>query len=230
MIEEPPLLRVLTRASRTRPTTAQIEAFEGVQTGHICDAMGGHGALDLSIKPLAGVPQTICGPALTADCGPADILALLGALNEVEQGDVIVQATGGWLGCASVGDMVSGMARNGGAAGIVTDGCARDLPGIQALGFPVFAAGITPNSPYGKGPGAVGFPVQIGGRHVASGDMIVGDQDGVVAVPFEDLDQVIAALEGVRSGEAGLEQKVKAGLAVPDDIRDLMASDQVERL
>jgi len=164
---------------------------------------------------------------LTADCGPADILALLAALSEVQTGDVLVQATSGWTGCAGIGDMVSGMAKNGGAAGVVTDGCARDLPGIQALDFPVFCAGLNPNSPYGKGPGTVGHPVLVGGRQVDSGDMIVGDQDGVVVVPFAQIDEVLVALEGVRSAEEGLEALVKDGLSVSDDIKELVAGDQV---
>jgi len=125
--------------------------------------------------------------------------------------------------------MVSGMAKNGGAAGVVTDGCARDLPGIQALDFPVFCAGLNPNSPYGKGPGTVGHPVLVGGRQVDSGDMIVGDQDGVVVVPFAQIDEVLVALEGVRSAEEGLEALVKDGLSVSDDIKELVAGDQVSR-
>jgi len=229
MIEAPPLLKILGRGSRDRPTPRQIEALRGAQTGHLCDAMGGMGALDPVIKPLAGVPHALCGPAVTADCGPADILALLAALTELEPGDVLVQATGGWTGCAGIGDMVSGMAQNGGAAGVVTDGYARDLPGIQALDFPVFCAGLNPNSPYDKGPGAVGHPVLVGGRYVASGDMIVGDQDGVVVVPFAQIDPVIAALDGVRAAEVGLEAEVRSGLAAPQDIRDLVAGPDVVR-
>ena len=229
MIEEPPLLRVLSVASRQRPTQAQIKGFEGAQTGHVCDAMGGIAALDPSIKPLPGVPDGLCGPALTADCGPADILALTGALSEIQPGDVIVQATGGWMGCASIGDMVSGMAQNAGASGVVTDGCVRDLPGIQALDFPVFAAGISPNSPFSKGPGAIGHPVLCGGRQVASGDMVIGDQDGVVIVPFSQIDAVLTALKDVRDAEAVMEKKVRAGMAVPEKIEELMSGPQVVR-
>ena len=229
MIEEPPLLRILTRSSRNRPTAQQIEAFRGAQTGHVCDAMGGIGAMDMAIKPLPGVPNAICGPALTADCGPAEIKALLASMTEVERGDVLVQATGGWTGCAGIGDLVSGMAKNAGAAGIVTDGCARDLPGIVALSLPVFAAGITPNSPYNKGPGSIGYPVLCGGQQVGSGDMIVGDQDGVVVVPFDQIDAVLTALQAVRAAEADLEAKVKGGLSVMDGIADLVASDAVAK-
>jgi len=229
MIEEPPLLRILTRGSRNRPTEAQIKAFEGAQTGHICDALGGQGAMDMGVKPLVGTPHSLCGPALTADCGPRDILALLTALGEMDPGDVVMQSTGGWTGCAGIGDMVSGMAKNGGAAGVVTDGCARDLPGIQALDFPLFCRGLSPNSPYSKGPGSVGYPVMMGGVEVSSGDMIVGDQDGVVVVPFAKIDEVIAALEDVRAAETALEHQVKDGLIRADDITDLANGPQTAR-
>ena len=229
MIEEPPLLRILGRGSRVRPTLAQIEAFRGVPTGHLCDAMNGLGAMGHHIKPLPGVPRKLCGPALTADCGPADILALLGALTEIDPGDVVMQSTGGWMGCASAGDLVSGMIKNCGGAGLVTDGCVRDVAGIQEVGMPVFCAGVTPNSPYGKGPGAVGYPVEMAGRHVVSGDMIVGDADGVVVVPFGDIHRVLATLEGVRSAEASLEAEVKGGLKFADAVRDLVEGDQTDR-
>ena len=191
MIEEPPLLRILTAPKRNRPTPQQIAAFRDVPSGNICDAMGGNGALDMAIKPLPGLPERFCGPALTADNGPADILGLAGALEEAMPGDVIVNAVDGWQGCAALGDMVVGMAKNGGVAALVTDGPARDLAGIVPHGLPVFATGLNPNSPYGKGPGKVGYPVHIGGRRVASGDIVVGDRDGVVVVPFDEIDRII---------------------------------------
>lgn len=230
MIEAPPSLRILTQTSRNRPTKSQVDAFFGCQTGHVTDAMNGVGALDLAIKPLPGTPRSICGPALTADCGPADILALLAALTEVQQGDVLIVATAGWQGCAAFGDMVSYMAKNCGAAGLVADGPARDLAGIQNVGIPAFATGLNPNSPHDSGPGAVGYPVQMGGRQISSGDMIIGDQDGVVVVPYAQIDAVIERLKGVRAAEAELEAKVKAGLKVPDAVIDLVQSDVVERL
>ena len=229
MIEEPPLIRLLTSGSRNRPVPEQISAFEGVQTGMICDAMNGSGALDARIKPLPGVPMQMVGPALTADCGPADIMALLCVLDEVTPGDVIVSTVAGHQACAAVGDMVAGQAKNGGAAGIVTDGPARDIKGIRDVGLPVFATGLTPNSPMNKGPGLVGHPINIGGRHVESGDMVIGDEDGVVIVPFAQIDAVIAQLDNVRAAEAKREAEVKNGLVAPDGIKALMRSTQTQR-
>lgn len=229
MIEEPPLLRILTAPKRNRPTPQQIAAFRDVPTGNICDAMGGNGALDMALKPLPGLPERFCGPALTADNGPADILGLAGALEEAMPGDVIVNAVDGWQGCAALGDMVVGMAKNGGVAALVTDGPARDLAGIVPHGLPVFATGLNPNSPYGKGPGKVGYPVHIGGRRVASGDIVVGDRDGVVVVPFDEIDHIISALKAVQAAETALEAKVQGGLSTLEVFGDLLRSSRTCR-
>lgn len=228
MIEEPPKLTINTK--RNRPTADQIAAFQDVPTGFICDAMSGYGALDPVIKPLPGLPTAMAGPALTCHSGPEDILSLLAALSELTPGDVIVNATGAWRGCAAIGDRVSGMAKNAGAAGTVTDGMARDLPGIVEVGLPLFAAGLNPNSPFTKGPGSVGLPVDIGGRHIESGDMIIADQDGVVHVPFVRIDQVIESLKAIKQLESELDAEVSKGLKVPEAIVELTKGPQTRRI
>ena len=230
MIEEPPVLTIHRR--RNRPSAAQLEALRDRPLGFVVDAMGGQGALSHEIAPLApgALSMRFCGVALTCDCGPADILALLAGLTEVEAGDVLVVATGGWRGCAAAGDRVTGMARNGGAVALVTDGLVRDFDGIVEVGLPVFCAGLTPNSPYGKGPGTVGAPVVIGGVSVSSGDVILGDRDGVVVVPFDRLDAVIAEVARVGELEAALDARVAEGLTAPPSIVDLVASDAVRRV
>jgi len=107
------------------------------------------------------------------------------------------------------------MARNCGAVAFVTDGCVRDIPGLREVGLPCFALGVTPNSPASEGPGTVGFPVVLAGAAIATGDILVGDQDGVVVVPFERIDEVLVRLDAVRTAEAELDAKVKAGLRLP---------------
>lgn len=228
MIKDPPILRI--RRDFQRPPVDLVRAFTGAMTGHVVDAQGGSGALDWRIKPLGTEPQGFCGVALTCDCGPADNLALFAALDVAKPGDVIMAATGSHMGCAVTGDLLAGMARNCGAAAIVTDGAVRDVPGIIAVGLPVCCAGVTPNSPVRNGPGTVGLPVVIGGVAVASGDIIVGDADGVVVIPLQRAGAVARQLADVRSAEASLEAKVKGGLRIPDFITQLLASDRVENL
>lgn len=212
MIDEAPRIRYLTVV---RPAAALVDALRGTPTGFVVDALGGSGALDYRIKPAIAEQAACCGVALTCDAGPADNLALLAALESVLPGDVLVAATGNYAGCAVAGDLVIGMARNGGAVGFVTDGCVRDLPGIRSVGLPCYCVGVTPNSPARSGPGTVGFPVTIAGHPVASGDVIVADQDGVVVVPQGRLHDVIARLPAIREAEVEMERAVREGLRVP---------------
>ncbi|MBD3678778.1 MAG: RraA family protein [Rhodobacteraceae bacterium] len=225
MIEEPPVLTI-TRTPR-RPSAAQIEAFQGVPTGFVVDALKGGAALDRAIRPMLDQKEPVAGPALTVDCGPADIMATLAALKVVQPGDVVMVAFAGFQGCAAAGDRVCGMMKNNGAVGLVTDGPVRDHAGLSEVGLPVWATGLTPESPFTKGPGKVGFPVQIGGRQVETGDMIVADFDGVVVVPFDRIDEVIEALVHIRALEEELDQKVAEGLKIPPAIEELLASDAV---
>jgi 4-hydroxy-4-methyl-2-oxoglutarate aldolase len=213
MIEDPPLLQI--KRSFRRPKKSEIAAFEGLQTGYIADALGGRGALDYRIKPLAPLGKTLVGVALTCDCGPADNLALLGALHAARPGDVLMVATDTFTATAVTGDLVMGMARNRGIAGLVTDGMVRDVAGILTVGLPVYCAGVTPNSPARNGPGSVGLPIVMGGVAIDSGDLIVADNDGVVVVSRGRISEVLDKLPAIRKAEAELEAKVKAGLEVP---------------
>ena len=224
MIDDPPLLTI--KAGFQRPSEAQLQAFAGVSTGVVVDCLGGRGAVP--IKPVNSQQTVFSGVALTCDCGPADNFAVFAALKIAQPGDVIAVATGAYRPTAVIGDMVLGMAKNCGVNALVTDGFVRDTDGICAVGLPCFAAGVTPNSPARNGPGSAGLPVVFDDVVINSGDIIVGDADGIVVVPFERIDEVLAALPQVLEAEAALEAKVKGGLQLPDFVTDLLASDQVK--
>ena len=209
MIENPPVLTIH-RAHR-RPDRTLIEAFRGAHTSHLVDAMEGRGALDWRIKPLDPANANFTGPALTAHSYPADIFGMIGAAMEAEAGDVILCANEHYTGTAVIGDLAAGMMRNKGVAAFVTDGLARDRAGIVAAGLPLFAMGISPNSPASTGPGQVGAPVVLGGVQVSSGDIVVGDADGVVVIPLAQADMVLARLRAVQAAERAAEASVKAG-------------------
>jgi len=228
MIEEPPILTV--RRTFSRPTAAQVDAFRATQTGFVVDALDGRGGLDGAIKSVVAGQAQFCGVAVTCHCGPADNLAAFGALDIAGEGDVIVAATDGFMDTAVIGDRVMGMARNRGVAAFVTDGTVRDVAGIADVGLPCFAAGVTPNSPVCQGPGTVGQRVVLGGVAVESGDIVVGDGDGVVVVPFARIDQVIERLARVRELEAELDAKVADGLAMPANIAALLAGERIKEI
>jgi 4-hydroxy-4-methyl-2-oxoglutarate aldolase len=219
MIEDPPLLTI--RRRFPRPAPAEVDAFSGLPTGFVVDALGGSGALAAAVKPIGAIP-TLCGVALTCDPGPGDNLALFGAIGVAAPGDIVVAARHGFLGNAVTGDLVLGMMKNRGIAGFVTDGAVRDVAGIRDVGLPCFAAAVSPNSPSRAGPGSVGLPVVVGGVAVASGDIIIGDADGVVVVPQARIAAAIARLPSVRAAEAALDRKVRDGLTIPDFVQALI--------
>jgi 4-hydroxy-4-methyl-2-oxoglutarate aldolase len=209
MIENLPVLTI--HRGHRRPHAGLIDAFRGALTSHLADAMDGRGAVDWRIKPLDPANAQFTGPALTAHCYPADIHGMVGAAMEAEPGDVIMCANDQYTGTAVIGDLAAGMMRNKGVAAFVTDGLARDRAGILAAGLPVFALGISPNSPVSTGPGQVGAPVVLGGVQVCSGDIVVGDADGVVVVPLAQADTVLARLRAVQAAEKTAEEAVKSG-------------------
>lgn len=209
MIENPPQLTI--HRSHLRPSRALIEVFRGTPTSHLTDAMGGRGAVDWRIKPLDPGNASFAGPALTAHCYPADVFGMVAAALEAEPGDVIMCANEAYTGTAVIGDLAAGAMRNKGVAAFVTDGLARDRAGIVATGLPLFAMGISPNSPASSGPGQVGAPVLLGGVQVFSGDIVVGDADGVVVIPLAQAEAVIETLHKVKTAEKIAEAAIKTG-------------------
>jgi 4-hydroxy-4-methyl-2-oxoglutarate aldolase len=166
---------------------------------------------------------------MTCHCGPADNLALFGAMATAEAGDILVAATDAFTATSVTGDLLLGMAKNRGILGLVTDGLVRDLVGVLGVGLPVYCAGVTPNSPARNGPGTVGHTVTMGGVTIAPGDIVIGDNDGIVIIPLAQADSVLGKLKDVRAAEASLEAKVKAGLEVPDFVQAILQSDRVSR-
>jgi 4-hydroxy-4-methyl-2-oxoglutarate aldolase len=145
-------------------------------------------------------------------------------------GDIVVVATDGYQATAVAGDRMLGIARNNGVEGFVTDGCVRDVSGILKVGLPCFCTGITPNSPVCNGPATVGLRITIGGAIVESGDIILGDSDGVVVVPFAMIDKVIEDLKVVMKLEKELDAQVMEGLMTPSFIKELFESDKIKEI
>lgn len=228
MYETPPLLTI--KRPQRRPTEAQIASMQGVPSAVATDAMDGRGALAGSIRHLdrgRQLPKSVFGPALTAWSGAADLLALHACKKFVTRGDVVIAGVDGHQGCAVFGDALGGMLRNAGAAGVVTDGPVRDMEGIVRIGLPVWCTGTVPSTPYENGPGRIGLPLQIGGQQVDTGDMIVADLDGVVVVPFEEIDAVAERCARILAMEKEGERAVADGLVLPESIEKLLESDRI---
>ena len=133
---------------------------------------------------------------------PGDNLLVHAALNRAKAGDVIVVDAGGDLTNSIMGELMLAHARQSGVAGVVINGAVRDYGWIRSNSFPVYAAGVTHRGPYKHGPGEVNVPIAIDGMIIEPGDLILGDDDGVVCVPFDETEVVYAAANAKQQGEA----------------------------
>lgn len=220
-----PALRVF--LDTPRPPREAFEFLAGAPTGNICDAMDRFGAMDYQIRPLDAAMRVI-GIALTVRTRPGDNLALYKALDVARPGDVLVIATYDYTTGSTFGDIVVNIAKRKGIAGIVCDGLCRDASGIRAVGLPVFTRGLSPSSPQKDGPGEIGAPVSCGGLTVSSGDVIVGDEDGVVVVPLRDLEAIGERLQVVFQKEEKMLADVEAGVLMSDAVKALFEARGVE--
>jgi len=194
----------------TRPDGAVLEGFRRHDAAKIADVMRGAGVMHTSLKPLARGMRTV-GPAVTVLTRPGDVLFVLKASDVMRRGDILVIDAGGNAEVAAMGDRYATYLKHIGAAGIVVDGGCRDTAGIIELGLPTWARGQCIAVFGSVGPGAVNVPIQCGGVVVQPGDVIVGDDDGVVVVPREDASRVLALadehleeeLEWVRQIDSG---------------------------
>jgi 4-hydroxy-4-methyl-2-oxoglutarate aldolase len=219
-----PMLRV---RSFERPDPGLIERFRGVPTGFLVDALGRSGALDYRIGPIWNAGPFV-GSALTVQTSARDNLAPYAALKWARPGDVLIVETGDFDRAAVMGDIIIAMARNCGIVAVVTDGLVRDVEGIEAVGIPVYARGLTPNSPFKNGPGAIGFPVTVGGVVIEPGDLVLGDRNGVVVAPRARLEQALVGLEAVTAKEADMDRAVQDGLKLPNWLDQALADKGVE--
>ncbi|MEZ5843651.1 MAG: RraA family protein [Hyphomicrobiaceae bacterium] len=221
---EPDMLRI--RRDFARPPATEIAPFESAPSGWVVDAQGRRGALPHWIRPLTANVRFV-GPALTVRSRPVDNLAPYAALKYAKPGDVLVVATDGAETASVMGDILLAMARNAGIVAAVTDGLVRDIAGINQVGIPTFARGLTPNSPFKDGPGEVGYPVTLGDIAIEPGDLVVGDIDGIVIVPRGRVAAVGAELAAIAEKEARMEAAVAAGARYPAWLDDVLTSPRV---
>ena len=202
------------RRSFPRTSTATLERFRTASSGWIVDANGRRGALDWHIRPLTTATHFV-GTALTVHSRARDNLAPYAALAYAQPGDVLLISTESYEEASAAGDVLLGMARNAGIVALVTDGMVRDIDGLNAVGIPVFARGLTPNSPHKDGPGEIGLPIAIGGVIVNAGDLVVGDKDGVVVVARSMAETIANELEAVAGKEKTMDGWVRDGAKFP---------------
>ena len=174
-----------------RPDPGLVAEFRGLVAANISDVQGRQGTMDGRIKPIYTPTPVLCGPAVTVKARPGDNLVAFKAIELAQPGDVIVIAGGYDPNYTVWGGIMSSMAKAKGIAGVVTDGLVRDVAQTRDVGFPVFATGLTPTGPTKDGVGQLNTPVACGGVVVFPGDIVVGDEDGVVVVRKDEAAAVL---------------------------------------
>lgn len=166
-------------------TPAEIARWADVPVAVAVDQCREGGQIDPAIRPLrpAGQQPRLFGQAVTVRCEAPDFGAMLHVLDVIRPGQVLMIAAGGHRDTAMIGDILSGHLRAKGAAGLVCDGAVRDVATLAGWDdFPVFTRWITPRGPTGADRGAINGPVVIGGCTVHPGDLVIGDDDGLISL------------------------------------------------
>lgn len=196
---------------RTRKVTQEtVDRFRGVPVANISDCMSRMMAGGATLRPMHGGGY-LSGPALTVKTRPGDNLMIHKALDLAEPGDIIVVDAGGDLTNALIGELMVGYAARRGLGGMVINGAIRDSATLRAGSFPVYAAGVTHRGPYKDGPGEINVPIAIGGMVVHPGDLVVGDEDGLLCIPFDEVDTLYAEARKKTMGEAEIIANIQSG-------------------
>jgi len=202
------------RVDIERPNATALERARAFGSATLHEAGGKIGALPAAIKPaVAGF--TVCGPAVTVRSPPSDNVWLHRAMVAAQPGDILVVTVGGAYEHGYWGEIMSTAARAQHLGGLVIDGCVRDGAILGDVGFPVFARGLAIRGT-GKDFAATGwinFPLDVGEVTVNGGDLIVGDIDGVVAIPREHVDATLDAARAREEREVDVIRKLDAGVS-----------------
>ena len=186
---------------RNRKVDADTVAkFRKLPVANISDCMWRMTAGGAVLRPIhrGGV---LAGPAFTVKTRPGDNLMVHKAIDIAEPGDAIVVDGGGDLTNSLIGELMAAHAERRGIGGIVIYGAVRDYDALRGGTFPVYAAGVTHRGPYKDGPGEINVPIAIGGMVIEPGDLIVGDGDGIICVPYDATADVLQAAEAKHQAE-----------------------------
>ena len=178
-----------------RPDARLVAELAKMVTPHLSDSMERLYASGPQLRPMHKAGK-LAGAAFTVKTAPGDNLLVHKALDSARPGDVIVVDAGGFADHAIIGELM--MSR-------------RDSAEIGAGDYPVYACAVTHRGPYKNGPGEINVPIAIAGMPVMPGDIIVGDADGLVAVPQTQAERVLASAKAILEKETAAMREILAG-------------------
>lgn len=176
-----------------------IKEYEGIPAANIGDVLNRLYSMNSSIKPFNH--NRLIGNAFTVKVPDGDNLFIHQAIDLAKEGDILVVNAEGATNRAVFGEMMLDVVERKKLGGLIIDGCVRDIDAIRESTVPVYAIGVTPQGPYKHGPGEINVPISCGGQPVRPGDLLVGDDDGVVVIPSELVHDVLDDAKKKYQGE-----------------------------
>jgi len=198
------------------PAAHIVDAFRTMPVAAIGDAMSRNVGTYGLRQYHARLDTVLCGPAVTVRVRPGDNLMIHKALMMVQPGDVLVIDGGADVTQALVGGLMRTTCIAKQLGGLVIDGAVRDLLEWAEEGMPIFARGHTHRGPSKDGPGEINIPVSCAGMAVLQGDLIIGDADGVIAVPAAEAEDVLRRTHAHLEREAKIRETNRTGTADPE--------------
>lgn len=198
-----------------RPDAELIKSLARHGSATVHEAMGRIGAMTRDIKPLAR-GMKICGSAFTVKAQPGDNVMILKAIKESKPGDVIVVDCGRCVESGPFGELTAAECHTKGLGGFVTTGSVRDSAEIIEMGFPVFSSGLSIVGTVKESLGLINHPICAGGVIVNPGDVILGDDDGIVVIPREKAEEALQLSDARVAKEADTLKKIRSGSSIFD--------------
>jgi regulator of RNase E activity RraA len=210
-----------------RPAPGLLALFRELPVATVSDVLGPGHVMNARVKPLAR-GMRVLGPAYTLRLPATDNLGMHVAVKDAERGDVIVADQQGAQLAAPVGEIMACAAQHKGLAGIVLDGVVRDVAKLSASPWPIFAAGAHAQQCRKDGPAWLRTPVTCAGVDVRPGDLVLGDDDGVVVIPLARAEAVArATLQKIKKEEERI-AAIAQGVVSPAWLDEAMRTAGVE--
>ncbi len=209
---------------KRRVSAENIQRYREIPAAVVGDTMGRLQSAGAAVRPMHAGGTVLAGPAYTVKTRPGDNLFVHKAIDLAQPGDVIVVDAGGTLDNAIVGEMMLTHAETRGLAGVVIYGAIRDSGHVSNHPFPVYASGVTLRGPFQSGPGHVNVPIGIAGMVVEPGDLILGDDDGLLCIPYDEVDDLYEEAYKRFQGENAQRDRVRNGTVDRKWIDDRLAA------
>ena len=203
-----PGMRIVTHIERVPHEL--VEKFKDAPAANVADCSGRLFAMNASIHPM-GKGKKLCGTAVTVKSAIADNGMFHKAMSMAQPGDIMVVNACGDTNHSVCGDVMFRYAMSKHLGGMIIDGCVRDLDFLQNTDFPVFALGATPRGPYKNPVGEINTDIACGGQVIHPGDLVIGDEDGVVVVRKEDAETIWTKLQTTLKNEAHFTELLESG-------------------